>query len=416
MRFLPLLNALALLPVMVVAHGWYFSRTQMQPLQEELVQVLKSLDVEIQDMRLDLLDLRLQASAPTPEAHAQAMTALSARAPLRLREVVITLPASLTAVQESSRLQLSGTLPADADVPALLALVQSWRPDLQVEASSLSKHAAARWPEGENTDWHPEGSLLKPLRAQLSLPARLEVTLTHEGALMAQGIVPESKLREELITALTAARGATPDAAALHVSPLAGEMPVFTTQDFTALVRAFFSVAGPKQLTWSPEKGLRLEADALPSQVETWLPWVSQLQNLKIPVDHAVRLHASPWHLPGRAVKSQLSEHAWRELSLVLEAEPPAEFEGSSAQLTEESQARLSSLVPELLAAGAELRLIIGSHPTSTSQQASESALARARSVADALYSAGLPAPAATVTVFESTASAPSSSVEILIH
>lgn len=418
MRILPLLNALALVPVMVVAHGWYLSSQQMPQLYQQLVQELEGLEVEVHEMQFDLLDLRLRGSTQTPEAHAQAMAALQKAAPLRLREVEITLPASLEARSESGRLQLSGTLPSEADVPVLLALLQEWRPDLEI-VSDLQLHEAARWPEGEKGDWQSVGSLLQAVRTKLTVDSWLDLTLSAEGTLTAQGMLPSAAMRETLLEALPAGAAMKLENSRLHTSPVAGAVPLFREErDFPALVRTFFSHPGPRQITWDATQGLRLEADALPSQTEPVLALLRLFQRGQIPVKNAIRQHPSRWHMPGRPLESALEPERLRELSLVLEAEPVPQFIGTSALLDEASQARLASLVPELLAAGSGLRLIIGGHPAEDSHAARELAHAQARRVAEALFEAGLPTPAAEVTVFERPTPAPahSASVEILIR
>lgn len=410
MKILPLLTALALLPVMVVAHGWYFSTRQAPGLQARAVDLLKSEGAELQEIQLDLLDLRLQARAATPEARTKALAALRGLAPLRLREARITLPAALHAELRADRLILTGTLPATADARGLLALLRTWRPDLQPDASALRTHADAQWPEGENGDWQAGGALITPVRELLALDVELEIQRAAEGLLTVKGVLPSSGMRDAILAALPAS-ASTRD---LRISPLAKPQPPFgAARDFPAFLRDFFSHPGPRRLTWTPKNGLHLEADALPSQRNAWLQTLRPLLQ-HTALDDALRLHPSPWHLPGRRIESPLDPRVLQELRLVLEAES-ARFEGGGPELTGDSREQLASLVPELLAAGPGLRLIIGGHPVEESPAARQNALARARRVLDVLIEAGLPAPCAATTVFEPAGSL-AGTVEILLR
>lgn len=395
---------------MVAAHGWYFSTRQAPGLQARAVDLLKSEGAELQEMKLDLLDLRLQAHATTPEARTKALAALSGLAPLRLREARITLPATLHAEPKADRLILTGTLPGTADVRGLLALLRTWRPDLQPDASALRTHADAQWPQGENGDWQAGGTLLSPVRELLALEAELDIQRDAEGLLSLKGTLPSPGMKEALLTTLPAPASARD----LRTSPLASPPPPFgADKDFPSFLRDFFSHSGPRRLTWTQKNGLRLEADALPSQRKAWLQTLRPLLE-RTSFHDALRLHPSPWHLPGRRIESPLDPRVLQELRLVLEAES-ARFEGGGPELTGDSREQLASLVPELLAAGPGLRLIIGGHPVEESPAARQNALARARRVLDVLIEAGLPAPCADTTVFE-PAGSPAGTVEILLR
>jgi len=419
MRFSIILIALALLPVMLLAHTWYYARKQMPLLHEQVLSILDRHHIQDVKVGLNHLDLSVSGKAAgTPDMDA-ALDELRALRPLRLMVQDITVPSALRADLAGDRLVVNGSLPLDADLDSLRARLSDWRPDLHVETGGVRRHPQVRWPEREAGHWDADGPLLAPLMPLLAVKARLEVVL-HSGGLRATGILPDRESHNAIRAALLASGGGAPvDAAGLRASPLAQADGFAEGAPLAAFLRDFFDGPAPRRFYLETGSGPVIEADALPSDESAWLALLRPATGGRR-VDMRLRFHPSPWHFPGRKTESGLPAETLASLRAVLEAET-LRFDGPGGALDPAARTRLAGLVPELLAAGPGLLLVIGGHPEGAGMVAEETARQRARRVADLLIESGLPGTGVTTALFERMPSShPAAShagtVEILVR
>lgn len=416
MRFSIILIALALLPMMVIAHGWFFTEKQQPQLQRAALEKLRAGGIQAAVADLRYLDLRIAGNTASPEALDQATMAVSSIAPLRVIANELTIPASLSAEADETTLTIRGWLPDPADTRQLVQLLGKLRPDLALQTRDLKTDSRVRWPEGERPPLTAESQLLRPILSKLRVSPWLEVVRDSKG-LHLRGILPANGSRSAVLSALQD-RDDSGLLESLHTEPasFAG------SEGLVAFLKSFFAEASPRRFFIDEENGPTIEAATTRTQEGSWLTLLRPVSGGK-KVNLDLTLYPSEFHLPGREPTTPLPKEQLSILNETL-AGHLIHFENNSAALSSEAQAQLAVLTPKLLTAGPVLRLVVGGHvaPDADAQTARRLAKARAETVLSFLVEQGLPTNDVQTMAFDpvpsGTPAAPgqSQSVEILIR
>lgn len=416
MRFFVLLISLALLPVLVILHGWIHTENHHPDLRRQVLAALEEHGIRSPVAHLNYLDLHISGDAPDPQALEKARAAVLAIKPLRLVKDELSIPPSLRANLANDTLTLEGWLPEEQNIHEATQLIRTLRPDLTVNTDALQSDAQVRWPKGENGPLTAKSLLLAPVLESLKVPAWLEIIQSPSGVKLS-GLVPDNGLRADLIKLLKNA-----DATDLAESPHTLPSVLSETHTLTAFVRAFFTTPAARSFSISKEGEPMIEAPATQTLETHWLSLLRPLTGEKKVITKLV-FYPSEYHFPDYKPVSPISENQRQMLAATL-SEQKVIFTPGSQSLTTQEQAKLAALTPTLLTAGPAIKLLIGGHPHPAGDPEAERrlALARAGEVHSFLIEQGLPASDVQTAAFDpvppGTPGAPEiiPSVEILIR
>jgi len=396
MRFSICLIALALLPMMIIAHGWFYAEKQQPGLQAAALEVLQTHGIKAAVADLRYLDLRIAGNAPDATSLEAAEQALTVFGPLRLTRSDLVIPAALHTQLQGATLTISGWLPKDARIQHVTQLLNKLRPDLTIQTEEVKSHPRVFWPEGEKAPLTVESRLLAPLVGNLRVTPWLDLRRDAQG-LHAAGVLPATGLRGQLMKLLEPLQ-------AEQLLESTHTMPATFTQDqdVIPLLEAFFAEPGPRHIRFEEGDGPLLEGSATRQLEAQWLALLRPVTGGKRVRSH-LTFYPSVFHLPGRKLISPLPAKVASELAETLQ-ETPISFSTGSATLSATEQARLAALTPALLAAGPAVKLVIGGHldPGSASARDQSLALARARQVLSFLVEQGLPTSDVLTVAFDS--------------
>lgn len=416
MRFSIILIALALLPMMVIGHGWFFTEKQQPQLQQAALEKLQASGIQAAVADLRYLDLRIAGNAPSPDVLDQANAAVSAITPLRVIANELTVPASLAAEADETTLVIKGWLPDPADTRQLVQLLGKLRPDLALQTKDLKTDSLVRWPEGEKPPLTAESQLLRPILNKLRVSPWLEAVRDSKG-LHVRGILPANGSRSAVLSALQ-----DRDDSGLLESLHTQQAAFADSEKLGSFLKSFFSQPSPRRFFIDEENGPTIEAGATRTQEGVWLALLRPVSGGK-KVNLNLTLYPSEFHLPGHEPTTPLPKEQLKVLNETL-AGHLIHFENNSTALSSEAQAQLAVLTPKLLTAGPVLRLVVGGHvsPDGDAQTARRLAKTRAEAVLSFLVEQGLPTNDVQTIAFDpvpsGTPAAPSQSqsVEILIR
>ncbi len=391
MRFSILLIALALLPMMVIFHGWFFTEQQMPRLRDQAEAVLKQNGIRSAAVNLRYLDLKITGDAPDLRSLESALSGVRDLGPLRLVKDELRILARLRARMEAGRLLLEGWLPDPENLTETRQLFSKLRPDLTLDIESLLAHERVRWPEGEKGPLTADSSLLKPIIEKLRVAPHLDIRREAEKITVA-GMVPAGGFRQSLLAALSQCLGtSTLDSSALKESTHTLPAGFVDGSAMGPFVRSFFAKPSPRHFSVSPQGTPHLEAPATHSDESTWLALLRPLSGGQ-KVDMKLTLYPSEYHFPGFKPTSPVPLETLAVLKDSLTGQGIL-FEAGSTRISPEDQSRLAGITPLLLIAGPALRLVVGGHPAPEGQAAVEKALAlaRAEQVVSFLIEQGVP-------------------------
>ena len=405
MRLSLIFLMLILLPVATGLHAWLFANDEMPKLTEQALQRLREAGVRDPVVNLEFLDISVSGEAESPEAVAQALQAIRALGPLRLRDggARLQVTARIKGVLEGDRLRISGWLPDDAGKQTVEKVVGDLRPDLKLDTSALMTASEVRWPEGLKPPLTADSAILKPLLEKLRVPAELHMRAEGD-TISISGLLPSSALKEELVSALTEVAGSrVVDPSGLQASTHVMEAPFAKVEALAALARSFFKEPPPRTFDIDQSGTPRLKGTATRQLEGEWLALLRPLTGAA-KVDAQLTLLPSMLHAPGYVRQSALPAETLTKVDEALRLANPITFEAGTARLMPEEQAKLASLAPALLSAGPALSLVIGAHSDPTGQPAAEKAVgkARAEAVLSFLIEQGVPSSDISATVFDS--------------
>lgn len=385
MRFSIFLIALALLPMMMIAHGWLYTEKQEPTLQAKALEVLKKNGIRSAVADLRYLDLRIAGNAADGAMLDSTRQAVLDLGPLRLVKDDLSIPATLHARQEQGVLELSGWLPEETSVQRITQLIAKLRPDLQVNTAAVKVHPRVSWPEGEAAPLTAESSLLTPIMEKLRVAPWLDIQRDTQG-LQAAGVLPANGLRAAVVSVLKTAQTD-------KLVESTHTLPVEFAHEETLIpfLKRFFADDSPRRLAINDREGPLIEAPATRGLESEWLALLRPVTGGKR-VEMRLTLYPSEYHFPGRKIQSPLPMEVISNLTATLK-DALIIFSRGSTALSATEQARLAALTPALLSAGPALRLVIGGHPDPEGDLDTEKRLARARAeqVLSFLVEQGLP-------------------------
>lgn len=385
MRFSILLIALALLPMTMIIHGWFYAEKQVPMLEAEALKALVDQGIRAAVVDVRYLDLRIAGNAPDADALMAAQQSVKSLGPLRLVKNDLTIPASLRAQQEGDQLMITGWLPEAASIQHVRQLLTKLRPDLKMSTDGIRVHPQVSWPEGEKTPVTAESSLLLPILSKLRVAPWLDIQRDQRG-LHAAGLLPFNGLKGEILSVLKPMTGEDLQEST-HILPADFVKP----DTLVPFLKVYFSDDSPRRVAINDREGPLLEAPATRGQESEWLALLRPVTGGKR-VDLRLTLYPSIFHFPGRKLVSSLSPEESAGLAQALR-DALVTFAPKSTTLTAAEQSRLAALTPLLLRAGPALKLVIGGHPSPTGAENPEKklALARAEQVLSYLVEQGLP-------------------------
>ncbi|MEN3943784.1 OmpA family protein [Prosthecobacter sp. SYSU 5D2] len=416
MRFFILLISLALLLLLVIVHGWFYTEKQLPDLHQQVLAALAKQGVRSAAADVRFLDLRIAGNAPDRAALEKARAAVLAIRPLRLVKDELSIPASLRARLANDILTLEGWLPEEQNIREAARLIHLLRPDLTVTTEGLHADAQVRWPESEQGPLTADSRLMAPIIENLKVAAWLEMVKDSSGIKLA-GLVPANGLRGQLVKLLSGT-DATELKESAHTLP-----SVFSdTDSLTSFVRAFFTSPSARRFSINKEGEPMIEAAATRTLESEWLALLRPVTGGKKVISKLV-FYPSEYHFPGYKPESTIPETQLENLRETLSGQSIS-FDPGRQTLSAQEQAKLAALTPSLLTAGPVVKLLIGSHPDPDGNPESERklALARAGEVHSFLVEQGLPASDVQTAAFEpvraGTPGAPENprTVEILIR
>jgi energy-converting hydrogenase Eha subunit C/flagellar motor protein MotB len=416
MRFLILLSSLALLPLLVVAHGWIYTERQLPGLQQQVMAALIEQGIVSAVAEVQYLDLRIAGDVPDPAALVKARTQAMAIKPLRLVKDELRIPASLGAHQEDETLILTGWLPEEQNIREVSLMIRDLRPDLTVNTDALRSDAQVRWLDDGQGPVTANSRLMAPILENLKVATWLEMVKDESGIKLA-GLVPADGVRAELLRSLEGA-----NARDLKETPHAVPSGLSETKSLSAFVRAFFTTSSKRRFSVNKEGELMIEGPATQGLVKEWSSLLKPVAAGKR-VEWNVVFYPSEYHFPNAMISSPVPEKLRGELVRTFSRERIS-FIPDSEELSTQEQAKLASLTPLLVTAGPAVKLLIGGHPDPEGNTESERklALARANEVHSFLVEQGLPASDVQAVAFDpvpaGTQGAPENlhTVEILIR
>ncbi|WP_395751167.1 OmpA family protein [Prosthecobacter sp.] len=414
---------LILLPVATGVHAWLFCRENLPVLTQEALVRLKAAGVRNPVVEIRFFDIAVTGEAPDPAAREKALASIRSLGPLRLLPAAerVHVLASLTAQLDGSRLRLSGWFPEGDEVRNVQSLLADLRPDLVIDAADLRTAAVVRWQEGIKPPLTASSALLKPIIDTLRVPAELHISARAD-AIVLSGMLPDTKLKGELVAALAEVAGArVVDPAALKASPHVLTAAFAKPELLAAFVRSFFSVPPPRSFDIQSDGIPHLKGVATRQMESAWLALLRPVTGAA-KVDAQFTLVPSLYHFPEYQIQSRLMPETIDSLREALRGFV-INFDAGSAQIPPVEQTKLATLAPTLLAAGPALGLVIGAHPDPAGPDSLEKHIGKARAdaVLSFLVEQGVPAADISAVVFDpvpaGSPSAPASprSVELII-
>ena len=416
MRFSIILITLALLPLLMILHGWIYTDTQLPGLRAQVLAALRDNGIRSPVVDLRYLDLHVSGSAADPQTLASARQAVSSLGPLRLVADDLAIPASLRARLGDGTLTLEGWLPQEESIREVTLLISKLRPDLALQTDVLHTDPQVRWPDGEKRPLTASSGLLAPIIEKLRVAPWLEIVRDGSGVRL-QGMLPANGLRDALLSHLTPG-----DEKDLLESTHALAASFAEPSTLLPLVKSFFAGSTSRRFSINVAGEPTLEGAATRSLESEWLSLLRPVTGSKR-VSSKLTFYPSEYHFPGHRPVSVLSATQMEALSQALSGHPTS-FAPGSQLLSAEEQARLAALTPVLLTAGPAVKLLIGGHPDPAGEPETERKLAKSRAgeVHSFLVEQGLPASDVQTAAFDSVppgtpgAPAQTRSVEILIR
>lgn len=391
MRSTIVLISLLLLPVLVIAHLWIYDEDMKPALANHALGELKRIGIKHSKVTLDYLDAKISGSASSVEMRDQATAAMHAITGLHFldRNNFVVVPATVTCLLDDGRIVLSGWLPDQKDVDAVIHIVTAFRPDLPLDAKKLriSKIVTAATEAGvEITASH---RLLKPILASLRVPAAFSVERSGDVYVL-KGALPSAELKNAVIEAVQDNPGGWKiDATGLIGAPHVKEA-AFTRQGALPLfLHSYFSAPTPGTFVIEPDGSPQLMADATRQMEAEWMGLLRGVSGAaKVEAD--LTIYPSAYQLPGYRCESKVEPGTLEPLSNELNRWALI-FDPVTNTISEVEAAKLEAIVPLITACGPSLQLILSSTggPARDSQASRK---ARCEIVKTKLAALGVPA------------------------
>lgn len=361
MRSTIVLISLLLLPVLVIAHLWIYDEDMKPALANHALGELKRIGIKHSKVTLDYLDVKISGVAASVEMRDEAGAAMHEITGLHFldRNNLIVVPATVTSQLEDGRIVLSGWLPSQKDVDAVIRIISEFRPDLALDAKRLriSKIVTAATEAGvEITASH---RLLKPMLASLRVPAAFSVEKSGDVYVL-NGALPSAELKNAVIEAVQDnPAGWKIDATGLIGAPHVMEA-AFTRQGALPLfLHSYFSAPTPGSFVIQPDGSPRLVADATRQMEAEWMGLLRQVSGAA-KVDAELTIYPSVYQLPGYQCESQVEPSTLEPLMNEL-SRWALVFDPVTNTISEEEEAKLEAIAPLITACGPGLRLILSS-------------------------------------------------------
>jgi hypothetical protein len=359
MRFLIILASILLIPILVTAHLWIYERDMKPELAGRALRELKRVGVKHANVKLDYLDATISGISDDVDARNQAAAAMHDVPGIHFadRNNLIVVPAQVNARLDGQVLTLTGWLPDEKSVQAVLKIVGDFRPDLTLETKKLGiSPVVAAGTEGDE-EITARHRLVRPILATLRVWPSLSIERNGDTYIM-KGYLPSAQSRQSVIDAVQANPGgwkvdATGLIGAQHVNE-AG----FTKGDaLPQFLRSYFEAPSPGTFAIKEDNVPHIVADATREMEAEWLGLLRGVSGAAR-VDAALTIHPSIYQLPGYRPQSEVVEGTLTPLVDALK-QTAAFFDPLTNTLPPEEEAKLATVAPLMIACGPGLQLLL---------------------------------------------------------
>lgn len=390
MRFLIILTSILLIPVLVIAHLWIYDVDLKAGLANRALGELKRLGIKHSNVSLDYMDATISGTASDiamREAAAKAMHELPGIHFDDARNLIV-VPARVESALNGTQLTISGWLPDEKSVQALLKIVGEYRPDLTIDAKTLRISPSVSAGQDSAEEITPRHRLVRPILASLRVPPSFSIEKSG-GKYVVRGALPSAQLKQAVIDALSDTPGGWEvDTSGLIGAPHVTEAAFTKSNALPLFLKSYFSAPTPGTFALNADGGPHIVADATREMEAEWLGLLRGVSGAaKVQAD--LKIHRSIYHLPGYRPQSEAVDGT---LPPVVDAlkQTAVYFDSATNIPFPDEEIKLAALLPLLTACGPGLQIIL----SGTGGAETETAAAhrtRAEAVKTMLASLGFP-------------------------
>ena len=359
MRFLIVILAIVLVPVLAGLHLWWYDLKLKPDLADRARRVLTKAGIKHAEVTLDWLDATIMGTAADVETRESATQAVQALAGIHLlpERNQIVVPARIEARLEEKHLYLSGWLPDERAVQSLLKIIGEFRPDLELDAKKLRVSPFVVLAGAADAPLSEQHRLVKPVLDSLKVPASFSIEKSGE-TYVVKGFLPTPELRQAVLDSIQGNPGGWQiDASELNASRFVDEAVFTQSNALPVFLASYFQAPVPGTFSIDAGSGPRLSADATREMEAEWLGLLRGVSGAaKVEAD--LRIHPSIYQLPGYRPESVTVEGTLEPLVQTLR-QTAFFFDATTGMLPPDEESKLSSLVPLITACGPGLRIIL---------------------------------------------------------
>lgn len=390
MRFLIVLSSMLLIPVLVIAHLWIYDMELKPELANRALRELKRIGIKHSNVRLDYMDATITGTAVDAEMRDAAGRAMRAVSGIHFDDArnLIVVPARVEAEIEGSQLTLSGWLPDEKSVQALLRIVGEFRPDLKPDARKLRVSPFVSAGIDGTQELTGQHRLVRPILAGLRTQPSFSIEKSGD-TYVVKGALPSVALKEAVIEATQNNPGGwTVDTSALIGAPHVLEAAFTKSNALALFLKSYFSAPLPGTFSINPDGGPRIVAGATREMEAEWLGLLRGVSGAaKVEAD--LTIYPSVYLLPGYRPQSEVVEGTLAPLVDALK-QTAVYFDPVTNLLPPDEETKLAALLPLLSACGPGLQIVLsGTGGSATETKAAHHA--RSEIVKTKLAGLGLP-------------------------
>lgn len=397
--FIPIL--LLSLPVLLIAHRQQYSMSLQGPLYVSAGTALSAPEFAQVKPSLNYMDVTLKGVVADLATRDKARKLVDDLHGLRCRpqDNLIQVTARLSGKLTGNKLAISGWLHDEVALRDVTRWLSESRPGLEIDTDGVqvSPHVTVEdTPSSENTP-----GAFRSVWSAIEMPASLKVT--REGdKVTASGNLPSAPLKYEVLAAISPPTGkGTLDAEKVRAGVYVRRAKFAVEPSLPDFLKAFFGAPGAFRFE-ADEKTVRASGYATPAMQRDWLRLLDPI-TAGMDVDTKFEVFPSVQHFPGYQPESKGPQEAMTVLKDVLKA-ATVNFGPGYATTESTEEPKMTAAAKAIIAAGAEVRIVLGSHVDSTGDAEGNLKMAqrRAEHVMTDLTGKGVPTQCLEIAVLES--------------
>lgn len=387
---------ISLLGVLVLHHRIFFSVTQDElsaDVNRALSQALNEDDyMSVRAATtINYLDVKLSGvvSSPTVRLEVQRMVDAVHGVRCRVGDNRLQVRPHLEGALEGQRLSLQGWMPNEKALTLLVNRLKELRDGLEIDSTLVIYPPAVLPMEDMDSGKLPE--ILKPIWELIQVSPHLEILAEggHE-ALVVKGLLPKGPLEDAILLALNKAQPQkTVQREGLKSAGYIRDEGFTSSQRLPDLLEKFFSGQGARTLRVEGNR-LRLSGQVVASETASLQPLLTALGG-EIKTEQRFQVFPSVWHMPGYKPVSLIDEGVLISLRKELE-QNVVFFLPGEIEVIDTEFGKLDRIAEAVMAAGPDVRLMVGGCPETKGDFAENaiSAAQRAEAVVAALKERGV--------------------------